>query len=507
MRFAQIRERHHWLAGGLLSFYFFPLLWLAQYNYPSGDDFKTFVRAQELGVLGATKSQYFHWTGRYSSFFLQSLLAVHGNWWLAYRIMPVVVFCAGFGCLFYFFKTLFDPALSRKVLFTLSASVYVFLVSLTPDITTGFYWLATNMQYLGGVFVSLLIFALNIKLRRAPTSAGRLLISGGIVLLLGFLAGLNEISILFMIAIYGALNFFHVVRFRQLYPAGLIFLAASVLFGLLALFAPGNFTRIRHNGTVFHLLDVALGSLGLTCYFLVELLTTTPLLLASALYLLFLQANRERLAQPLGFLAGLRWYWVLLALCCIITVPNVALFSALGVSVNSLPYRLKNAYVYSIVLCWFFGLTILFVDLAPRAINFYIPKWLTGLLAAFIGLFLLTGFELKPGGTAAPSVNQARQALSMLRTRSICTTAYQDLISGRATRYYWQNEERMRQLRGATGDTVDLSLYSYVPETIFIMDVNHPYGAPDAMSKTISGQVKHMRYVATGPPTLQKPGF
>jgi len=95
----------------------------------------------------------------------------------------------------------------------------------------------------------------------------------------------------------------------------------------------------------------------------------------------------------------------------------------------------------------------------------------------------------------------------LVTTKSICTTAYQDIISGRATRYDRQNDERIRQLREAQGEAVALSLYSYVPETIFLQDANHPFGTVDAMSRMISGEVKRLSYIETGPPAARKEGF
>jgi hypothetical protein len=280
------------------------------------------------------------------------------------------------------------------------------------------------------------------------------------------------------------------------------------LFGVISFFSPGNLVRVRALGAQVGAAEVFLGAIGFTLYLVIELLTSTPLLIVSVLYLLFLFANRDRVREPLSFIHGVRWWWVLVALLCTVVVANAALFSAVGVGVNSMPYRVKNVYSYGIVLGWFFMLTTLFVDLSQREIDFSMPAWATGALVAFVCLFLLTGFGLKFTGTnVVPATNRLQQAFTSFTTRSVYVNAYLDILSGRGTWYEGQNAERARRLTEATADPVDFPLYSHVPETIFVQDVTHPYGAPEVLSEATCGRVKQFRFVTTGTPAPQKEGF
>jgi hypothetical protein len=155
----------------VLLFLFFPLLWISQYNYPSGDDYFIAVLAKRLGTLEATKWWYFNRSGRYSYLFLQSLLSSSDSWLTLYKVFPVTLLLVGFGCLYYFARAFFGPGFSKTTLFILSATLYTLLISLTTDISTGFYWLTTSIQYSGAVFTSLLIFALYINFsRKCPSS-------------------------------------------------------------------------------------------------------------------------------------------------------------------------------------------------------------------------------------------------------------------------------------------------------------------------------------------------
>lgn len=504
--FDWIKKQHHVISFFLIVFFFFPLFWISQYNYPSGDDYHTFLQAQKLCALEAAKWWYFNWTGRYTSFFLQSLFSESHIWLTAYKIIPIALFLTGFGFLFYFIRTLFGRAFSNKESFTLSTAAYIFLVSLTPDIATGFYWLATNIQYLGAVFLTLLILALIINLNRASKLLTKGLFSFLIVILIACLAGLNEISTLFFITILFLLNYFYFIKLKRFHKPGFAFFIISVLFGLLSFLSPGNAVRAGQFGREIHVIEILMGGVGLTLYLLVELLASTPLLLASVIYLVFLDVNRDKLVSQFLFLSKLRWYWILLSLICTVTIVNIVVFTAIGT--NSLVYRVKNVYVYSIVLGWFFFLTVLFINLVLEKFNFHSPKWMLGLLIAFVFLFLITGFELKLSSkNIIPFSNQTEKAFSVIKTKSIYTNAYLDIFSGRASRYYWHNERRMEQLREATGDSVEFPLHSYVPETIFIQDVNHPFGAPEAISRAVRGEILQLRYIETGPPPQPKEKF
>jgi hypothetical protein len=185
---------------------------------------------------------------------------------------------------------------------------------------------------------------------------------------------------------------------------------------------------------------------------------------------------------------------------------NIVIFAAVGV--NSLPDRLKNVYVYSIFFGWLFLMTALFFDLSNKKINLSVPNWINGALAAIIFGFLLTGYKLELSSkNIIPSSSRSQRFFSLINTKSIYSTAYLDILSGRAESFSRQNEERAQQIINAQGDSVEFPLYSNVPETIFIQDVNHPFGAPDWLSIFFCGEVKHLHYIETGPTLPAKKKF
>lgn len=498
--------KHFLISLFLVLFLFFPLLWISQYNYPSGDDFVMARFARELGAFEATRWWYFNGSGRYSYSYLQSLISIHEHWLTIYKIFPVLLILAGFGSVYYFVRAFFGKGFKRTEAFTLSAVLYSLLISFTPDIATGFYWLTTNIQYSTAVFTTLVIFALCINLAQTKTLRAKTAYVLLVIVLIAFLAGLNEASTLFFIATIGFVNFLYFAKFKKPDVLSLVFLAFSVLLGLLCFLAPGTHVRMSSEGGDFHFFSVLAGSVGLTFYLLIELLVSTPLLPASILYVAFLHVNRDKLDQARSLLRGVRWSWIALFMFMTITAVNFVVLAALGV--NSLTDRLKNIYIYSIFFGWLTLLTVLFIDLSARKFSLRVPKWVVVTLGIATFGFVLTGYKLELSGrNVIPSSSRTQRLFSLINTDSVYVNAYLDILNGRAERFSRQNEERERQLLDSAAANVEFPLYSYVPRTIFIQDANHPFGAPEALSIIIGGKIKPLHYVETGPPAPVKEKF
>src|SRR5205085_3309522 len=252
----------------LLLLLFFPLVWISQYNYPSGDDFYMASLAKRLGALEATKWWYFNEAGRYSYIFLQSLISTSNSWLVIYKAFPVVLLVAGFASLYYFVRAFWGRALTKTTSFILAAALYALLISLTPDIATAFYWLNTNIQYAGAVFTSLVIFALYIDFYRIAKTSTRVAYALMIAILIIILAGLNEVSVLLFIATFGFINFLFILKFKRLDKWVLAFFFVSVVFSLVSFLATVTHARALEVIAEFHLLNVLAGSVALTVYLL-----------------------------------------------------------------------------------------------------------------------------------------------------------------------------------------------------------------------------------------------
>jgi Family of unknown function (DUF6056) len=458
----------------LLSTLLFPLFWLSKHNYPSGDDYVQFILAQTLGALGATQWWYRHWGGRYASFFLQSLFTAPDPWLVAYKAIPVVLFVGGFVCLFTFMRSFFGPAFSATSMLTLSACTYILLVGLTPDIAEGYYWLAANIQYLGAVFLTLMILALYIRLKRSTQPLARSSGAAIVAFLIALVAGLNEISLLFLISILISTTYFSYMRSRKFPSQALGFLSVAIVFGLLSFLAPGNFLRASVMAKDGHSTATFLGALLMTPYFLLKSVTATPLLLASPLYLAFLEANRDRLDHVGSIVSGIRWHQLSIVVLGTLTVTTIVTLSATGGP--TLPYRVQNVYAYSFFLAWFFVLTVVFIDLKSTGYRISLERWMIILLTVAVALFVMTGSDLRiVPDSADVSSTRVERVASVLRTRSVYATAYLDILSGRAARYARHEEEATARFKASEGGCVEFSPLPSDPPTTLVTQVKYPW--------------------------------
>jgi Family of unknown function (DUF6056) len=439
--------------------------------------------------------------------FLHALISSSPHWLVIYKLFPVALFLAGFGCVYFFLTAFFGKALGRSSILSVSLVLFVLLISFTPDIATAFYWLTTSIQYTGAFFISVFILGLYIKLIRADTQSRKIGFALLIVSLLLVVAGLNEASVLFLLATLGFVNGFHLIRFRKVHMWAFAFLIIAVFFSLISFLSPGNRIRLGTNAPqTFAFFKLLVGSVALTFFLLTELLTTTPILMASIVYLAFLNSHRHQLDLPRALLKDVRWYWVLSLMILAVSAVNFAIFFAAGV--NSLADRIKNVYFYSVFLGWFLLITVLFLDLSRRKLNPLVPNWITATLVLVIVGFLCTGFRLGASHeNVIPDSTGSQKLFAAVKTQSVSGKAYLDLLSGRASRFARQNEERETQIGSAGENPAGFSLYSYVPETIFIQDVNHPFGEPEWLSRFACGTVKQLDYLPTGPPAPLKKKF
>jgi hypothetical protein len=467
-------KRHHVVSVFLLVSLLFPLLWLSQHNYPSGDDYVQFFQAHTLGTLGATHWWYRNWSGRYASFFLQSLFTEPDTWLAAYKTIPVVLFLSGFICLFLFMRSFFGPAFHARSIFTLATCTYILLVGVTPDIAEGYYWLAANIQYLGTVFLTLILLALYIRLGRTTKPLTKRAGSIIVVVLIALLAGLNEISLLFFISILVSASYYSFMRFGRMPSRALVFLGAAVLFGLISFLAPGNFIRAGVMTKDGHSVKTLVGALLMTPLLLVELVASTSLLLASPLYMAFLEANRDRLDHVGSIVSEVRWHWLSVVLVGTLTLTTVVTLSTTGGL--TLPYRVKNVYAYSFVLAWFFILTVLFINLKSAGYRISLERWMIVLLTVAMALFVMTGTELRiASGPVIASSTRFERAVSVLQTKSVYLTAYLDILSGRATRYARHQKEATARFKASQGGCVEFSpLPSDSPKTL-VIQVKYPW--------------------------------
>ncbi|MBO5337745.1 MAG: hypothetical protein J6A94_11530 [Lachnospiraceae bacterium] len=240
----------------------FPLLYIAQYDYPSADDwsfgvygYQALQRGEGIwGVIRATMQsvahQYMNWEGRFSAVFLGSLQP--GIWGEKYYGMVAWLMLGAiiFGEL-YLFYSLFENAEDKGVKwFSIPIVIPALILQILycPAPEESFYWYTGAVNYTFVYGLSLMLLGVFAKLARKEYSVGKRVGMTIIAIVLSILVGGNNFAtslscflILFLLTVLFAI--WNKPAFKRTWFLVVIVLGAL----LLSIFAPGNTSRINSN--------------------------------------------------------------------------------------------------------------------------------------------------------------------------------------------------------------------------------------------------------------------
>jgi hypothetical protein len=236
-----------------------PFLLISFFNHPSLDDFWNANTIAEHGRFGGFLFSIHHFSGRFTSLFLMSLLNTLPRYsiWI-FQLFPVVV-CAGlfFSC-HYFLKTLFSKL---KPLQAVLASLLFLIVHILNMrvLYEGLYWMSASVTYQLCIILYLLLLATVYSYYQKP---GRIKFIT-VVLLSALIVGTYEFVIPFVLISFFSLYYYQKQKNKTwnhtiIYAAGIVIIATA----LLAFFMSGNKARMNivSNAAFLDVLWVAIKS-------------------------------------------------------------------------------------------------------------------------------------------------------------------------------------------------------------------------------------------------------
>ncbi len=229
-----------------------PLIWLGRYSYPTGDDFyygaethlvweSTHSLIQTLkAAIAGTKETYFTWQGSYSGLLLMHL-APNVFSITAYHFVPLVIIGLLCGGIFFLLKPLLCKLLSASASewITISSLMSFMCVQTVAYRSDSFYWYNGSMYYTGFFAVTLFFFGFILRY----IQGAKKLVLLPLFLLAIFLGGGNYVSLLPCMILLLAITGFQIAR-KKKKAIGLSFISLTLLisFAFSAL-APGNSVR------------------------------------------------------------------------------------------------------------------------------------------------------------------------------------------------------------------------------------------------------------------------
>jgi hypothetical protein len=220
-----------------------PFLIACLFVHPMADDF-IYASNARFGFWTAWVREYIGWNGRYASNALVLSGPLTFGWIEGYRLAAAVMILSTVLAVYLFVRVLSAGGLTRGVALACALTLSTLSLSQTPSIGEDIYWYTSAATYHAPLVFALLHLTLVVRyVHRQHRTVGDQLSLALAIVLLAVLIGFNEVVMVMMLALYGALLTWSLLddrRPRMLF--GGLFVVAC-LCALLVMLSPGNGTR------------------------------------------------------------------------------------------------------------------------------------------------------------------------------------------------------------------------------------------------------------------------
>lgn len=429
-----------WVLIGAAVYTVLPFLLLAQFNQPSADDYTLAVRDMNNSLPVVLKDVYANWSGRFLAPVFSRLnpLLYDVSW---YRIYPLVLIIGFIISIVIVFRELLKPHYSFLEILAIS-SLFIHLVfSQTPSISEAFYWFSGSCIYQTANIFTLLLITILSKSKKVTSAAVKTWYGVLAALLCIVIIGSNEVSMVVVFFIVFGVTVNDLLNKKKADFLNLALLLVCIVCGMVVFFAPGNLSRM--DDPVFYnksLVWTIFGAASVSLLYVFK--WATSLLAATLIYLVFVLGKLENNLQPeQGSFAVKRSvsYFVAVVLLLQLIIIYIAGGGNLG--------RIENN-VYLLVLIGYFFNLHLFLDkfLRRRVLPFPFKK----MLVLFSMLFFL---------------------FDVFNLENNTSSAYVDIISGRAKKYRQELDERIALVKACKTDTCYAPALSAIPKSLFVTEI------------------------------------
>ena len=255
---------------GIVIFTLLPLIILAFYNLPLGDDLHCAAIMQAKGLVDGFEHLNSHWNSRY----VQSVLLLAFNpasynnlnlFWL-----PPLVLIFGFSIsLFGLLKLIAGKTVSKNELFSLYVIILFLYFNYLPGIGETLFWISGSYTYQLPVILMLNAVSLYALLIRANSKFKKLIITLALIVLSFLLVGLHEEAIAYLIGFSFIITIWHFFKRDNNGFYLFIVLAVSIAFTFLVIGSPAFASKGSSTGFGSrNILSVGFESFGRSLFYL-----------------------------------------------------------------------------------------------------------------------------------------------------------------------------------------------------------------------------------------------
>ena len=452
-----------------------PFVFLARYDHPSADDYGYALQLPTHGLWHMVTDYYFNWTGRYSIAFIYWFSPVNYHSLAQYRIFPVLMIFLFTVAAILMLKSLVGQYLSFPQVIGLTCLLVFLYFSKAPSISEAFYWYSGASVYqLANILGMLLVAVLVRRNGRQKTAVWQIPLCA---LLCIIIIGCNEVSLIITVLF----TLYHTkTRYSEnsQFDPGLVFLCiVCLVFALVEALAPGNFVRL-HSGHSRSVAWTIAGSLSITAVYVTQ--WAGPLLAVSVIYIPFFgiplaqkMKSGQTTADPVKDLV-----WFFLGTFCLLQVFVIWMAGGSGLG------RIFDVIYLFFIVCYFCILQLLLNKNLERIAGVTNYAAAPGLLG--LALFLASLFDINNN----------------------ISTAYLDIVSGKARQYDRELANRLKTAKECRSDTCYVPALTAIPSTIYFTDLRPLADARGLWINLYYSQYYHVKFVVTdNPPPVATPNI
>ncbi|SFG07600.1 DUF6056 family protein [Pontibacter chinhatensis] len=417
-----------------------PFLLLALYAYPQADDYPFGLRDKQLGFWESQVRTYSKWSGRY---FGTAILRINPLIYDSIDTYPFLIFVLVSAVAVSFIVVLYyilRPHLRLiEILGLASVLLAVYLMHL-PSTAEGMFWLTGFLGYTLPNILFLFILLLLYKLHQTHRKSIKLIYTVAAALIGVLIAGANEMAMLCLMSTllfilstswfsFSSSRFYFLVIF-------IICLAAS----LAATLAPGNFNRMESHSQAAQPLWSLIYAGLLTISTLYK--WTSLLLILSLLYVYSFGLKIKSIPK----LSSLFKVSLPMLLICIVGTVFLMNFLFVWATGDRPTLRLQNVIFFYLLISWFYALQV-FIN---QKANWFETQRPTRFVMATASILVL---------------------LTTLNINNNISTAYLDLLSGKAAQYKSELRERDISIARSSCQQCIVEPLSVIPASMYFISL------------------------------------
>ena len=217
---------------------FFPFIALSFFVFPTTDDYCHSLAVMDMGYWNYQVHYWKTWSGRYVGTLISSTQPLAYGSYLGYKIAPIVIMGFYTHAMVCFVKAITLDKFPRWQTALFAFLLTFVLISELPLVAGYFYWY-TGYYYTIADIGTLYLLSYIFRNYGNFTFAKVIIICTSVVLLVG----MNEYTLVWLVALSGALLFFGSLANKKIQYTALIIFVVALIFGVLSITAPGNSIR------------------------------------------------------------------------------------------------------------------------------------------------------------------------------------------------------------------------------------------------------------------------